>query len=148
MYPLICDIISGTHNNTALVTTQRSPVSKERQRELLAVHARLAHVGAEAVCKLHPGLTRREMQVIQSCEACLQAKMVRRSYPDVPAGLKARRPGEIISTDIIIPTATSVGGAKYLLILIYQFTSLLEIVPQRHIHPTTREVNIPHFVNV
>ena len=94
MYPLICDIISGTHNNTALVTTQRSPVSKERQRELLAMHARLAHVGAAAVCKLHPGLARKEMQVIQSCEACLQAKMVRRSYPDVPAGLKARRPGE------------------------------------------------------
>ena len=87
MYPLICDIISGTHNNSALVTTQRSPVSVERQRELLAMHARFAHVGAAAVCKLYPGITRSQMHVIQSCESCLQAKMVRRSYPDVPAEL-------------------------------------------------------------
>ena len=79
MYPLMCDIICGTHNNTALVTTQRSPESEEQQRELQAMHARLTHVGAGAVCKLHLGLTRKEMQVIQSCEACLQAKMVRRS---------------------------------------------------------------------
>ena len=112
------------------------------------MHARLAHVGVEAVCKLHPGLTRREMQVIQSCETCLQAKMVRRSYPDVPAKLKARRPGEVVSTNIMIPTVTSVGDSKYLLVLIDQFTSFLEIVPQRHIHPTTGEVSIPHFVNV
>ena len=146
MYPLICDIISGTHNNTALVTTRGSPVSEDRQRELLAMHARLAHVGAEAVCKLHPGLTRREMEVIQSCEACLQAKMVRRSYPDVPAGLKARRPGEIVSANIMIPTATSVGCAKNLLVMIDQFTSFLEIVPQRHVHPTTGEVSIPQCV--
>ena len=48
----------------------------------------------------------------------------------------------------MIPTATSVGGAKYLLVLIDQFTSFLEIVPRRHIHPTIVEVSIPHFVNV
>ena len=53
------------------------------------MHARLAHVGAEAVCELHPGLTRREMHVIPSCEAYFHAKMVQTSYADVPAGLKA-----------------------------------------------------------
>ena len=55
--------------------------------------------------------------------------MVRRSYLDIPAELKTKRPGEIVSVDIMIPTATSVGGVKYLLVLIDQITSFLEIVP-------------------
>ena len=43
--------------------------------------------------------------------------------------IKARQPGEIVSADILIPTATSVGSAKYLLVLIDQLTSFLEVVP-------------------
>ena len=58
------------------------------------------------------------------------------------------RPGEIISVDVLNPSAETVGGGKYLLLLIDQFTSFLEEYVQKLPHPTTGRVSIPQFVNV
>ena len=75
--PLICDVISGTTtDNRTLVTTRGPAVTEERWVGLLALHSRLAHVGAGAVGRLQPGLKRNEQLVIQTCPACIQAKMV------------------------------------------------------------------------
>ena len=76
LYPLICDVISGTTDNRNLVTTRGPPVTEERRVELLALHSRLEHVGAGAIDRLQRGLKRNEQLVIQTCPACIQAKMV------------------------------------------------------------------------
>ena len=78
LYPLICEVISGTSTNRTLVTRHihRPPVTQERKVELSALHSRVAHVGAGAIGRLQPGLKRNEQLVIQSCPACIHAKMV------------------------------------------------------------------------
>ena len=115
---------------------------------LLALHSRLAHVGAGAVGRLQPGLKRNDQLVIQTCPACIQAKMVRRPYLDIPPELKATKPGEVISADVLNPSATSAGGAKYLRDIVYQFTGFIEVYAQKHIHPETGETSLPHFLQV
>ena len=74
--------------------------------------------------------------------------MTRRPYRSVPAVWKATRPGEIISVDVLNPSAETVEGGKYLLVLIDQFTSFLEVYVQKILHPTTGKDSIPHFVNI
>ena len=80
LYPLICEVISGTTSDRTLVTTHTRahgpPVTEARRVELLALHSRLAHVGAGAIGRLQPGLKLNEQLVIQSCPACIQAKVV------------------------------------------------------------------------
>ena len=66
----------------------------------------LPHVGAASVGRVHKQLTQGELAVICSRPQCLEAKMVRRSYPSVSAALKATRPGELVSADILNPLAT------------------------------------------
>ena len=110
------------------------------------MHARLAHVGAASVGRVHKQLTQADLAVIHTCPQCLEAKMVRRSYLSVSAALKATRPGEFVSADILNPSATSVGGAKYLLVIIDQYTGFIEVYAQKFIHPTIGEVNLPHFI--
>ena len=102
-------------------------MTEERRVELLALHSRLAHVGTGAVGKLQPGLKRNEQLVIQTCRACIQAEMVRRPYLDIPPELKATKPGEVISADVLNPSATSAGGAEYLLVVVDQFTRFIEV---------------------
>ena len=74
--------------------------------------------------------------------------MVRRPYLDIPPELKATKPGEVISADVLNPTATSAGGAKYLLVIVDQFTGFIEVYAQKHIHPETGETSLPHFLRV
>ena len=52
------------------------------------------------------------------------------------------------SVDILNPSAETVGGGKYVLLLIDQFASFLEMYVQKLLHPTTGRVSIPPFVNV
>ena len=112
LYPLICEVISRTTtDNRTLITTRGPPVTEERRVELLALHSRLAHVGAGAIGRLQPGLKRNEQLVIQTCPACIQAKMVQRPYLDIPPELRATKPGKVISADVLNPSATSAGGA-------------------------------------
>ena len=86
----------------------------------MALHSRLAHVGAGAIGRLQPGLKQNEQLVIQSCPACIQAKMVRRPYLDVPPEQRATKPGKVISADVFNPSATSAGGARYLLVVVVE----------------------------
>ena len=74
--------------------------------------------------------------------------MVRRSYPSMSAALKAKRPGELVSADILNPSASSVGGAKYLLVIVDQYTRFIKVYAQKFIHPTTGDVNLLHFIRV
>ena len=92
LYPLICEVMSGRGSDRTLYTSDITAVSDERRRELLTLHARLAHVGAASVGRVHKQLTQAELAVIRTCPQCLEAKMVRRSYPSVSAALKATRP--------------------------------------------------------
>ena len=46
------------------------------------------------------------------------------------------------------PSATSAGGAKYLLVIVDQFTGFIEVYAQKHIHPETSETSLPHFLQV
>ena len=50
--------------------------------------------------------------------------------------------------DVLNLKTESLGGAKYLLVLVDQFSGFLEIYAQKHIHPTTGEVSIPHSICV
>ena len=74
--------------------------------------------------------------------------MVRGPYLDVPPELRATKPGEIISADVLNPSATSAGGAKYLLVIVDQFTGFIEVYAQKHIHPETGETSLPQFLQV
>ena len=91
LYPLICEVISGRGSERTLYTSDVSAVFDARRRELLTLHARLAHVGAASVGRIHKQLTQAELAVIHTCPHCLETKMVRRSYPCVSAPLKATR---------------------------------------------------------
>ena len=85
LYPLICEVMSGKGSDRTLYTSEESVVSDARRREILTLHDRLAHVGATSVGRVHTLLTQAELAVIRTCPQCLAAKMVRRSYPSVPA---------------------------------------------------------------
>ena len=65
LYPLICEVISGTTSYRTLVTrAHEPPVTEARKVELLALHSRLAHVWAGAIGRLQPGLKLNKRLVI------------------------------------------------------------------------------------
>ena len=52
-YPLMCEVLSGKGSDRTLYTADITAVSKERRRKLLTLHARLAHVSAASVGRIH-----------------------------------------------------------------------------------------------
>ena len=60
----------------------------------------------------------------------------------------ATRLGEVISADVLNPSAVTVGGGKYLLVLIDQFTSFLVVYVQKILHPSIGIESIPLFVHI
>ena len=98
--------------------------------------------------RVHHGITDEEVAAIRECPSCVQSKFVKRSFVTVPVSAKALIPGEVVSADILDPSTVSIGGHKYLLVLVDQFTGFLEVYAQKHKNPTSGSVSIPHFARV
>ena len=64
----------------------------------------------------------------------------------VPTVRKVTRPGEIIWVDVLHPSAIIVGGGEYLLVLIDEFTRIIEVYVHKILYPTTRKESEPLFV--
>ena len=90
-------------DNKALVTVAA-------RRNALELHEQMAHVGAHHMKMMFPGLTTEDLANVSACTACLAAKMTRRPYRSVPKVWKATRLGEIISVDVLNPSAETVEG--------------------------------------
>ena len=112
------------------------------------VLACLAHASGKSVQRAHQGITDEEVAAIRECSSCVQSKFVKRSFKVVPASVKALIPSEVVSAHILASTAVSVGGHKYLLVLVDQSSGFLEIYAQTHKNPTSGSVSIPHFVRM
>ena len=91
---------------------------------------------ATSVGRIQTILTQAELAVIRTYPPCFEAKLVRRSYFSVTAAFKATRPRDLISADIPNPSTTSVGGTKYVLVIIDQYTRFIDVYVQKFIHPT------------
>ena len=64
LYELKCDVLSGTTRDTVLVATSTA-VSEARRKEVLYLHACLAHVSGKSVQRVHQGITDEEVAAIR-----------------------------------------------------------------------------------
>ena len=136
IYPHICDVLSSNRrapDRRAITASLHRPmfnnnalVTGAARRSALELHEQMAHVGTHPMTMMFPGLSTKDLTNVSACTACLTAKMTRRPYWSIPTVWKATRPAEIISVDDLNSSAETVGGGKYLLALIDQFTSFLE----------------------
>ena len=76
-----------------------------------------------------PSLSAQQMQAILQCSVCAACKMHRRAFKAVPAKHKATRPGAILSMDLSYWPTPSPSGAKHLLDLHDQFSTLIACAP-------------------
>ena len=74
-------------------------------------------------------LTPLKLQAILQCSVCAACKMHIRPFKAVLEELKATRPGAILSMDLSYWPTPSSGGAKHLLVLHDQFSTLLACAP-------------------
>ena len=144
IYPFICDVLSGnrrTCDRAAFIASLHRPVFNNKalmtttaRRGALQLNEQMAHEGAYHMKKMFPELTTADLANVSACTACQTAKMTCTLCRYVPAVWKAARPGEINSVDVLNPSAITVGGGKYLLVVIDQFTRFLEAYIQRILH--------------
>ena len=107
-------------------------VSRREARKLsaaLELHQKLCHVNASDMHHAFPSLTALQLQAILQCSVCAACKMHRRPFKAVPAEHKATRPGAILSMDLSYWPTPSPGGAKHLLVLHDQFSTLIACAP-------------------
>ena len=68
--------------------------------------------------RVYRGIRDEEVAAIRECSSCVQSEFVKRSFITASVSVKALIPGEVVSGDILDPTAMSIGGHKYLLVLV------------------------------
>ena len=107
-------------------------VSHRKARKLsaaLELRQKMCHVNASDMHHEVPSLTALQLQAILQCSVCAACKVHRRPFKAVPAELKATRPRAILSMDLSYWPTPSPGGAKYLLVLHDQFSTLIACAP-------------------
>ena len=98
-------------------------------------HQRLGHTNFETVKRMIKddeiiGLTCNECKPPEACEACIIAKMTRKSFP--PSVERAEQPGELIHFDIAGPFETiSLGHATYLSLFVDDLSGMTFVQPLR-----------------
>ena len=110
-------------------------VSRREARKLsaaLELHRKMCHVNASDMHHAFPSQTALQLQAILQCTVCAACKMHKRPFKAVPAELKATRPGAILSMDLSYRPTPSPGGAKNLLVLHDQFSTLIACTPLIH----------------
>ena len=95
----------------------------------LEIHQKLYHMNASDMHHSFPSLTALQLQAILECSVCAACKMHRRPFKAVPAQRKATRQGAILSMDLSYWPTPSPGGAKHLLVLHDQFSTLIACAP-------------------
>ena len=89
----------------------------------------MCHVNASDMHHAFPCLTALQLQAILQCSMCAACTMHRRPFKAVPAELKATRPRAILSMDLSYWPTPSLDGAKHLLVLHDQFSTLIVCAP-------------------
>ena len=95
----------------------------------LESHQKMCHVNASEMHHAFPSLSPLQSQAILQCSVCAACKMHRRPCKAVTAKLKATRPRAVLSMDLSYWPTPSPGGAKHLLVLHDQFSTLLACAP-------------------
>ena len=132
-------------------------VSTDLARErVTALHRAFGHTGKEslrAIIKQHNfrGIQEHHLQLLQPCNACMLGKSHRASKNKLAAE-KATKFGYRLAADCCGPFRNlSVSGAKYLLVIIDEFTSWTWVVPgspSREIVPVTAGSRVILFLKL
>lgn len=95
-------------------------------------HARLGHLQVRDIMRLHEGLAKGLNQKPKgdlACETCIIVNQTRKSFKHIE-GRRAKNRLELLHTDLCgAMPVESIGGAKYLLTIVDDFSRWLEIWP-------------------
>ena len=114
---------------------QVSHQEAKRLAAALELHQKLCHVNASKMQHAFPSLTPLHLGTILQCSLCAACHIHRRPIKAIFAELKATRPGAVLSMDLSYSPAPSLGGAKHLLVMHDQFSTLFASAPCLHVHP-------------
>ena len=101
----------------------------KRLAAALELHQKMCHVNASEMNHAFPSLSPLQLQAISQCSVCAAYKMHSRPFKAVHAELKATRLGAVLSMDLSYWPVPSPGGAKHLLVMHDQFSTLFACAP-------------------
>ena len=89
-------------------------------------HRRMGHIGKDGLKKLHKavdGLEGRQEDNTKVCEPCAMGKIHREAVKKTKEK-RATAPGEVVCTDVAGPFTESMGGKKYMIIFVDEYTRM------------------------
>jgi hypothetical protein len=117
--------------------TQVQTVRERLKTDWMTWHRRYGHIacsGLKRLCQenLVDGLEVDQNSPIVDCEACIQAKQVRKPFPD-SIDERSKDPGELTHSDLWGPARVeSIGGAKYYISFIDDCSRRVSVVFLKH----------------